>query len=477
MTAIYTPIVNPEYQFMTNNGMQSLSGGQLFVYLAGTTTKTTTWKDANGITPNTNPVILDSNGRCTIFGLANAAVKFVLTSSTDTDPPTSPFWTVDNIPLPTPGVDYSSYLSIVSNILNIQKVQLNDLNNTPVLAIVNAGLELVSDLPILDSSSHPYISFQKTTGAVNNVQISNATTTNPPTIMSAGSDSTVPLSIDTKGANILSLGNVNATSIVLGTTAATTISIGTGASTTVNIGQNASATTIRVGQNTMPTGKGTVGQNIRNGTTAGVLAFNSAMHFENVQSFTSSGSFAIPADVTLIYYKIWGGGGGGGGGNGTTTLGSGGGGAGFGEGLASVTAGGTITVTIGTGGTAASAGSAGGAGVSTTLTGGGLSTTKTASGGSGGTASSASQNAGGGGGGSSNNTLNFPGSQGGSTHLAVNAIDAGFGGLSPQGGGNVFGAVGFAQTGLTGIFPGGGGGGSGTAAGAAGAAGFCVIYY
>jgi hypothetical protein len=82
-------------QFFDNNGAVA-NGYQLFIYEAGTTTKATTYTNSSLSALNTNPIILDSAGRCVIF-LAEAGYKFVLADPTDTDPPTSPLWTVDGI--------------------------------------------------------------------------------------------------------------------------------------------------------------------------------------------------------------------------------------------------------------------------------------------------------------------------------------------------------------------------------------------
>ena len=86
----------PILQFFDSNNAE-LSGGKLFCYLAGTTTKQNTFTDATGATPNTNPVILNSRGEANVWLTPNIAYKFVLAPSTDNDPPTNPIWTVDNI--------------------------------------------------------------------------------------------------------------------------------------------------------------------------------------------------------------------------------------------------------------------------------------------------------------------------------------------------------------------------------------------
>lgn len=73
-------------------------GYKLFTYAEGTSTKKNTWTDITKLSANTNPIILDSNGEASIWLDGN--YKFVLAPPTDTDPPTSPVWTVDNIRSP-----------------------------------------------------------------------------------------------------------------------------------------------------------------------------------------------------------------------------------------------------------------------------------------------------------------------------------------------------------------------------------------
>ena len=83
-----------EFQF--NQLGLPLTGGKLFTYAAGTTNKLATYTDSTGLVPNTNPIILDSNGQCSLW-LPNAVLyKFTLSPANDTDPPTNPFWTQDN---------------------------------------------------------------------------------------------------------------------------------------------------------------------------------------------------------------------------------------------------------------------------------------------------------------------------------------------------------------------------------------------
>jgi hypothetical protein len=60
-------VPNPRRKFYYPDGITPLAGGKIFTYEAGTTTKTTTWTDHTGLTPNTNPIILDSEGECDIW--------------------------------------------------------------------------------------------------------------------------------------------------------------------------------------------------------------------------------------------------------------------------------------------------------------------------------------------------------------------------------------------------------------------------
>lgn len=83
-------------RFEDNNG-DPLTGGKLFTYQAGSTTKTPTYTDSTGGTPNVNPVILDTRGEANVWLVPGQAYKFTLSPSTDTDPPTNAIWTVDQI--------------------------------------------------------------------------------------------------------------------------------------------------------------------------------------------------------------------------------------------------------------------------------------------------------------------------------------------------------------------------------------------
>jgi len=78
MAVLLTP---PVLQFFDNDG-NPLAGGKLYTYVAGTvSTPKATFTDESGATPATNPIILDSAGRATVW--INGAYKFVLKDALD----------------------------------------------------------------------------------------------------------------------------------------------------------------------------------------------------------------------------------------------------------------------------------------------------------------------------------------------------------------------------------------------------------
>lgn len=80
----------PKPQFFDVNG-DPLSGGLLYVYVAGTSTPATSYSDVGLTTPNANPIVLDSRGECDLY-LSDGVYKYVLKDADDVT-----IWTVDNI--------------------------------------------------------------------------------------------------------------------------------------------------------------------------------------------------------------------------------------------------------------------------------------------------------------------------------------------------------------------------------------------
>ena len=77
------------------------TGVQVFFYQAGTAIKQTVFKDNAGGASWTNPIVLDSGGNLPSGGqvwfLGGQTFKVVYAPATDTDPPTSPYRTLDNM--------------------------------------------------------------------------------------------------------------------------------------------------------------------------------------------------------------------------------------------------------------------------------------------------------------------------------------------------------------------------------------------
>ncbi len=174
--------------------------------------------------------------------------------------------------------------------------------------------------------------------------------------------------------------------------------------------------------------------------------------------FTSSGTFDVPVGITTIYVTASGAGGGGS--HTTYTCGGGGGGAGCMKAPVTVTAGQTLTITIGAGGDAG--GNNGAAGGDTTVTGTNVSVTL-----------------GGGGGGTSNVQPNGGGS-GGSTSGVSNALTSGSGGDggSFQGSGGAAAGVSFLTSNIGSSWGAGGNGyahPSGAGEAGPGTVGYCLI--
>jgi hypothetical protein len=84
-------LVNPKIPFYDALGAP-LVGGTLDVYLAGTTTRSNTWQDKAQTTLNTNPIVLDARGECTLWADDALTYKFVLKNSAGVQQ-----WAEDNI--------------------------------------------------------------------------------------------------------------------------------------------------------------------------------------------------------------------------------------------------------------------------------------------------------------------------------------------------------------------------------------------
>jgi hypothetical protein len=84
MSVTPSPIGGFAAQFFDNNGV-ILSGGKIFTYASGTTTPQASYTSASGVTPHSNPIILDSAGRVPggeIWLTDGLVYKFVIETAT-----------------------------------------------------------------------------------------------------------------------------------------------------------------------------------------------------------------------------------------------------------------------------------------------------------------------------------------------------------------------------------------------------------
>lgn len=84
MVVNLSPIWGAGAQLLDNSG-NVLSGGKIYTYAAGTTTPAVTYTSSNGLTANSNPIILNSAGRVPyeIWLPANIQYKYVLKDAND----------------------------------------------------------------------------------------------------------------------------------------------------------------------------------------------------------------------------------------------------------------------------------------------------------------------------------------------------------------------------------------------------------
>lgn len=101
--------------FAPNNTGAPAAGYKLFTYQSGTSVKQNTWIDSTQTVPNSNPIILDANGRASVWTDVSLTYKYVVAPPNDTDPPGSPIWSQDGISggavINVPGIYQGAFLS------------------------------------------------------------------------------------------------------------------------------------------------------------------------------------------------------------------------------------------------------------------------------------------------------------------------------------------------------------------------------
>lgn len=127
-------------KFFDANGLP-LNGGKLWSYEAGTTTPLATYIDSTGVTPNTNPIILDANGEASIW-LGQDAYKFVLMDPDDVELKT---W--DGVQLIAPGSITTSKIAngaVTADKLASNSVTTDKINNLAVTTAKIANLAVAT---------------------------------------------------------------------------------------------------------------------------------------------------------------------------------------------------------------------------------------------------------------------------------------------------------------------------------------------
>lgn len=261
----------PKVHYDDSNG-DPLNGGLLYTYEVGTTTNKATYPtiaDAKAATnANANPVVLDSRGEANVVLAGNT--KLVLKTSAG-----STLWTVDNV---------------------------ND------------------DADILDANGNEMLTFTTAASATNFININSTASGTGPTLTSAGSDTNIGLTIDTKGTGTLTLGSADTTSVTIAAANFVLNSALNVATPLVVTGSASSAGEIRLNEDTdtgtnyisikapsavtttttliLPDGDGTSGQYLSTNA-SGVLAWTTtptATQAE-METATSTTVFATPGRV------------------------------------------------------------------------------------------------------------------------------------------------------------------------------------
>jgi hypothetical protein len=151
------PVPQPEVQFFDNNGVP-LAGGLLCTYAAGTTTPQATYTSSSASVTNSNPVVLDSAGRASVW-LNNLAFKLTLYPSSGACGGPGALWTQDNVSVVVPPGNGFWSSGTASSIFNNNGAAVGIGTGTPLAELNVSGASSGNNLVfrIDDSANHPGI--------------------------------------------------------------------------------------------------------------------------------------------------------------------------------------------------------------------------------------------------------------------------------------------------------------------------------
>ena len=165
MSYYLSPLFGAGTQLQNNNGAL-LSGGQIFIYVAGTTTLAATWTTNVGNVQNANPIILDASGRVPneIWLLGGNAYKFIVQDSNNN--PIGVAW--DNISGVNdaaqffPGATFASIVVASASTVNIGIAASTNITITGSVTI--AAFDTVSEgtLRIVNFTGTPILTYNAT---------------------------------------------------------------------------------------------------------------------------------------------------------------------------------------------------------------------------------------------------------------------------------------------------------------------------
>jgi hypothetical protein len=140
MSVFLSPLAGAGWQFFSNTG-QPLAGGQIYTYSAGTSSPLATYTSISGNIANTNPIVLDANGRVPneVWLTVGAAYKFALFDASNVQ-----IGTYDNISGTPGGQNIVTTFSGGTTGLTPASATNGDISLSGILNVSNGGTGVAS---------------------------------------------------------------------------------------------------------------------------------------------------------------------------------------------------------------------------------------------------------------------------------------------------------------------------------------------